>query len=438
MHSFSSTRMRLLKLALSVLVMFVGALAHAQDAASRISGTVIDGQGRAVGSALVTVKGGGLSKTTRADANGAYAFDSLPAGTYLVVAEASGFSSASKDKVALAAGQAQQLEPLTLSIASVAEQITVNAGVDSIAAETAPSGGFIEERSAQSLVSEHVYRELHLADRRLWRDRADCSRHFTSAATASDLARAKPTSAVSLTATLTLTSTAFPFTTPTRRRTTRGPSSPRSGLAEWTSTAAPAPASTIGPTPFGGSIHLLSKPLASEQDIRATASYGTWNTKLYDGSYNSGSFGLFGRPKKSNLFVDVHHMSSDGYQTFNCNTRNAGSLFYQYQFSPKTVLTGFSGVISLDANTYGLNPTRCQTIASTPSSLCSATTTINNCIQYGAQRNSPSSATGYKFEMVNNADPCNWLDYQYNHYHVPTDFEYVGLRPNLHTAGTWT
>ncbi len=35
-------------------------------------------------------------------------------------------------------------------------------------------------------------------------------------------------------------------------------------------------------------------------------------------------------------------MTSDGYQTFNYNIRNAGSLLYQYQFSPKTVLTGFS------------------------------------------------------------------------------------------------
>ena len=70
-------------------------------------------------------------------------------------------------------------------------------------------------------------------------------------------------------------------------------------------------------------------------------------------------------------------MTSDGYQTFNFNTRNAGSLLYQYQLSPKTVLTGFSGVIQLTANTYGLNPTRCQTIASTPSTLCTATTAYN-------------------------------------------------------------
>jgi iron complex outermembrane receptor protein len=33
--------------------------------------------------------------------------------------------------------------------------------------------------------------------------------------------------------------------------------------------------------------------------------------------------------------------------------------------------------------------------------------------------------------MVNNSDPANWLDYQYNHYQVPTDFEYVGVKSDI-------
>ena len=343
--------MRLLKLALSVLVMFVGALAHAQDAASRISGTVIDGQGRAVGSALVTVKGGGVSKTTRADANGAYAFDSLPAGTYLVVAEASGFSSASKDKVALAAGQAQQLEPLTLSIASVAEQITVNAGVESIAAETAPSGGFVEERSAQSLVSDRYVENFTSPIADYGEIVQIVPGTFTLSSDGVGLGQSKTYFRGFPDGDFDIDFDGIPFydtNSPTHHSWAFFP-------AQWIGGVdfdrSPGSASTIGPTPFGGSIHLLSKPVGNEQDIRATASYGTWNTKLFDGAYNSGSFGLFGGPKKSNLFVDVHHMTSDGYQTYNWNTRNAGSLLYQYSFSPRTVLTGYSGVIWLDANT---------------------------------------------------------------------------------------
>ncbi len=55
-------------------------------------------------------------------------------------------------------------------------------------------------------------------------------------------------------------------------------------------------------------------------------------------------------------------MSSDGYQTFNYQTRNAGSLKYQYKLSDKTVLTGYSGVVWLDANSPNLSSTRQQLI----------------------------------------------------------------------------
>src|ERR1017187_338451 len=166
----------------------------------------------------------------------------------------------------------------------------------------------------------------------------------------------------------------------------------------------PGSASTIGPTPFGGSIHLLSKPLTSEMDLRGSFSIGTWNTKLYDVAFNSGSFGVFGSPSKSNLFVDWHRMTSDGYQTFNHNMRNGGSILYQYQFSPKTVLTGFSGVIQLDANTYGLNPTRCQTIASTVASLCTATTAYKG-VTYNTAPNGvlPYTGAGINFMMTDNS-----------------------------------
>jgi iron complex outermembrane receptor protein len=33
--------------------------------------------------------------------------------------------------------------------------------------------------------------------------------------------------------------------------------------------------------------------------------------------------------------------------------------------------------------------------------------------------------------MTDNSDLANWLDYSYNNYHIPTDFEYVGLKSDL-------
>jgi len=417
MHSFSSGRRRLLQLALSVFFLLLSTLAQAQDAGARLSGTVVDGQGKAIANALVTVKGRGTTKTTRADANGAYLLDGLPAGTYVVEAESADFSSASKGGVTLAAGQSQQLEPLTLTIAAVAEQITVNAGVDSIAAETAPSGGFVEERSAQSLVSDTYVENFTSPISDFGEIVQIVPGTFTLSSDGIGLGQSKTYFRGFPDGDYNIDFDGIPFydtNTPTHHSWAFFP-------AQWIGGVdfdrSPGSASTIGPTPFGGSIHLLSKPVGNEQDIRGTVTYGTWNTKLYDGAYNSGSFGLFGGQKRSNLFIDVHHMSSDGYQTFNFNTRNAGSILYQYSFSPRTVLTGFSGVIWLDANTYGLNPTRCQTLGAPAGATYKCTGS-----------NSAFVGSGYKFMMTDNTDPVNWLDYQYNNYHVPTDFEYVGLR----------
>jgi iron complex outermembrane receptor protein len=417
MHSFSSGRKRLSQLALSLLVLTFGALAHAQGAGSKLTGTVVDTQGKAIANALVTAKGAGTTKTTRADANGSYSFDGLPAGTYNVEASATDFSSASKAGVTLAAGQSQQVGPLTLSIASVAEQITVNSGIESIAAETAPSGGFVEERSAQSLVSDTYIENFTSPISDFGEIVQIVPGTFTTSSDGVGLGQSKTYFRGFPDGDFNIDFDGIPFydtNTPTHHSWAFFP-------AQWIGGVdfdrSPGSASTIGPTPFGGSIHLLSKPLGNEQDIRGTASYGTWNTKLFDGAYNSGSFGLFGGQKRSNLFIDVHHMSSDGYQTFNFNTRNAGSILYQYSFSPRTVLTGFSGVIWLDANTYGLNPTRCQTLGLPTGSAYTCTGS-----------NSAFIGSGYKFMMTDNTDPVNWLDYQYNNYHVPTDFEYVGLK----------
>src|SRR6202044_971968 len=47
----------------------------------------------------------------------------------------------------------------------------------------------------------------------------------------------------------------------------------------------PGTASTIGPTPFGGSIHLLSRDLDPLQNVRVTFAGGSFNTYLYDAQY---------------------------------------------------------------------------------------------------------------------------------------------------------
>ena len=173
----------------------------------------------------------------------------------------------------------------------------------------------------------------------------------------------------------------------------------------------PGTASTIGPTPFGGSIHLLSKDSRRSRTSVAQFSYGSFNTYLYDRAVRLRHI-LPGH--KLNFQVDIHHLQSDGYQTYNHQTRNAGDIKAQYKFSDKTILTGFSGVIWLDANTPNFNATRCQMYGAASGYTCTGTL-------------APFAGSGINFLLTNNSDPANYLNNQYNSYHVPTDFEYVGL-----------
>jgi iron complex outermembrane receptor protein len=405
-----------------LLLGFAGAL-HAQTTGAKLDGTVLDAQGSAVANATVTVTNiaTGAAKTTHTDANGYYTVDGLPAGVCTVEIEATGFAKLSKTGVTLAEGQTQHV-PLTLNIQSMVQEVTVNAGIQSIAAQTAPSGGFIEERSAQSLVS-NTYIENFASPVADFGELVQIvPGAFSTSTDGIGLGQSKTYFRGFQDGDYDIDFDGIPFydtNTPTHHSWAFFPSQWIGGVDFDRS---PGSASTIGPTPFGGSIHLLSKPLGSEQDVRATGSYGTWNTTLYDGAYNSGNFGFFGGPAKSNLFVDVHHMTSDGYQTFNFNTRNAGSILYQYTISPKTLLTGFSGVIHLNANTPNISSTRCQLFGALApyASTCSSTSTSNGLLPY--------TGAGVKFLMTNNSDPVSWFDYQYNSYQVPTDFEYVGLK----------
>ncbi len=423
MHS--GGRRSVFAIALSLLILCVSTLVQAQ-AITKIDGAVLDVQKRGIFDASVTATNTatGTTGTVRTDASGAFSFDNLAAGTYNISVTANGFATWYKASVALGDGQAQHIAA-TLTISTLVQQVEVNAGVDSIAAQTAPSGGFLEQRSARSLVS-NTYIENYTSPVADFGEIVQIvPGAFTTSTDGIGLGQSKTYFRGFQDGDYDIDFDGVPFydtNTPTHHSWAFFPSQWIGGVDFDRS---PGTASTIGPTPFGGSIHLLSKPLPSDQNIRATSSYGTWNTQLYDVAYNSGNFGFFGRPAKSNLFVDVHRMTSDGYQSFNYNTRNGGSLLYQYAFSPKTLLTGFSGVLWLNANTPNISSTRCMLYGAQASyaSSCASTLTANGLL--------PQTGAGIKFLMTNNSDPVSWFNYQYNSYQVPTDFEYIGLKTEV-------
>lgn len=416
-YSLTRIRRRVSAVLLSTLLL-LPLMSRAQGTAT-LAGSILDFGSRGIAGASVSLTNmaTGALQTTTADAAGAYSFANLAAGKYTASASADGFATNAQQGIMVAEGQAAHVD-LTLAISTVVQQVEVNAGVDSIAAQTAPSGGFIEERSPQSLISNTYIRNFVAPTADYGEIVQVVPGTFTLNGNGVGLGQSKTYFRGFQDGEYDIDFDGIPFydtNTPTHHSWAFFPSEWLGGVDFDRS---PGTASTIGPTPFGGSIHLLSMPLTNELDIRATGSYATWNTKLFDGAFNSGNFGLFGRPAKSNLFVDVHRMTSDGYQTFNYQVRNAGSLLYQYTFSPKTVLTAFSGVLRLNANTPNFNPTRCQTLGAGSGYTCTGIY-------------APFAGSGYKFYMTNNSDPANWLDYQYNSYQVPTDFEYVGVKTEL-------
>jgi iron complex outermembrane receptor protein len=160
----------------------------------------------------------------------------------------------------------------------------------------------------------------------------------------------------------------------------------------------PGTASTIGQATYGGSINLLSPKIPLEQSIQPQISYGSFNTLLIDGQYNTG---LLGPNKNIAVSLDVHRMTTDGFQTLNDVKRNAGEIKVFYNPSANTSITGYSGVVRLFSNAPNVSAYRAQ---------------IN--------------AYGWNYLMQNN-DPTSAFYQAYNRNTVPTDFEYVAVHSSL-------
>lgn len=365
-----------------------------------LTGTVLDPQGNVVQNVTVTV----ANETTHgvhkiiADTQGHFAIAGLVPGTYTVELSAPGFAITSHSGIPLAAGESQNIS-MKLSVGSVTQQITVEAGdSNSIAAQLSPVQPLLSARSARSEISSEYIQKFTSPLSDYTEIIQIVPGTFTINTNGVGLGQATTSFRGFQDGEYDITWDGIPFqdtNTPSHHSWAFFPG-PWIGGVDFD--RSPGSASTIGPTPFGGSVNLLSKDVPSQHAVRGNVSYGSFNTILLDGEYDSGNIGA---NHKTSLSLDVHRLTSDGFQTFNYQTRNAGDIKVQYQFSDKTILTGYSGVLILDANTPDANlPTRAQI-----------------------------AQFGYNY-LLNDipGDPSN---YHYNLNHVPTDFEYVGLRSQL-------
>ena len=389
---------------------------HAQSASTTVTGTVTDGKGGVLQNATVNVKNEvtNSASTAKVDAQGHFAIGGLASGRYTVEVSAPGFGT-NRRSVQLVAGQDQDIS-VALAVGGVSQQVTVEANsVGSIASAFAPMDSLLEARSARTLITQAFIQNFTSPVADYGEAVAMAPGTFTVNGNGVGLGQSSTYFRGFPDGNYDIDFDGIPFydtNTPTHHSWAFFPSQFLGGIDFDRS---PGSASTIGPTPFGGSIHLLSKELSPVQGIRGQFAYGSFNTYLYDGQFDSGNI-LPNR--KLNLQIDVHHLQSDGYQTYNHQIRNAGEIKVQYKLTDKTVLTGFSGVIWLDANTPNFAATRCQMYGATSAYTCTGTL-------------APFAGAGINFLLTDNSDPANYLNNQYNSYHVPTDFEYVGVRSEL-------
>jgi iron complex outermembrane recepter protein len=409
---------RALRIAVTVCLFLFSAVgmlsqAAAQTAGDTLQGTVADSKGGLIANASITVRNDATShaSTTTADGQGHFSVSGLRAGSYTVVAVAPGFQGVTRKSVQVADGQPSEVA-LTLAIGSTTAEVTVDADTTgSIAAALAPMDALLDERSARTEITSSFIHNFTSPVSDFGEAVEMAPGTFTTNGNGVGLGQSKTYFRGFPDGDYDIDFDGIPFfdtNTPSHHSWAFFPSQ---FIGSIDFDRSPGTASTIGPTPFGGSIHLLSVDLSPLENIRGSFSGGSFHTYLYDGEYDSGNFGPGHR---FNFTIDVHHLQSDGYQTFNFQTRNAGDIKVEYKITDKTVLTGYSGVIWLDANTPNFSATRCQMYGPAAGYTCTGTL-------------APFAGAGLNFLNTDNSDPANYLDYQYNYYHVPTDFEYVGL-----------
>jgi iron complex outermembrane receptor protein len=376
--------------------------ARAQSDSGTISGVVLDPDAKAVVDAVVMVRSEGANdfQSTTTDRSGHFSVSGLRPAAYTIEVAVPGFDLVRQTGVQLSAGRTEEVS-IRLSVANITETVTVSAALPT-AAVAAPSQASLTARSAQSLISNEYIRNYTAPISDYSQVLLMAPGTFSVSANGPGLGDTKTLFRGFKDGYYSMSFDGIPF------NDTNDPTHhswvffPAQTIGSTIFDRSPGSAASIGPSTYGGSVSFLSPSIASDQRISGTASYGSFNTRLFDAEFESGRFGGNGR---SRLMIEGHEMRSDGYQTYNYQKRDAFSAKYQFA-TDNTVLTAFSSVVDLHSNTPN---------------------------QKGSTR-AQIQQFGDNFLMT--GDPSSALYYGYNFYHVPTNFEYFDLKANL--GGGWS
>jgi len=160
----------------------------------------------------------------------------------------------------------------------------------------------------------------------------------------------------------------------------------------------PGNASNIGYATYGGSVNLYSKTPSETQKTSVSGSFGSWNTRLYTASYESGRM----KDSDATLQLDVQQLTSDGYLTNAFIDGKTYSAKYQRPVGDSSLLTLYSAYSHVLTNQ--------------PDAVTGSTSSQLNSLGKNYFLNSNPQSQGY---------------YGYNLQDKHTDFEYARLQSRL-------
>ncbi|MDQ3063231.1 MAG: carboxypeptidase-like regulatory domain-containing protein, partial [Acidobacteriota bacterium] len=135
-----------------IVFLFLTVSVSAQSSTSRITGTVNDINGSAIGGATVTVtnEATGVAFTQVTTNDGVYAFTSLTAGRYTVAVEQTGFKKTVQTNNVLEVSTPLNVD-LVLEIGGINEIVTVVSDRETVQTNTATLGNVIDQRTIENL-----------------------------------------------------------------------------------------------------------------------------------------------------------------------------------------------------------------------------------------------------------------------------------------------
>ncbi len=377
---------------------------HAQgNGLGAIHGAVLDQSGHAIQGATVAVVSESRDvRKVLSGAEGKFDLTGLPTGFYTVEISATGFTTIQRP-ITIAAG-ADLAVPVALSIASVSEEVTVEAeAADSIAAELAPVKSVIDAGSARTEITSNYVSE------------------YTSPVTDfADIIQAAP-GTVSYTTNgvgngqakiyfrgfvdddYSMTWDGVPFNDSNDPSHHSWAYVPAAAIGHVDFDRSPGTASDVATSNFGGTIHFFSPEMSNDAHVRAEMTYGSFNTYQILSDISSGSF-MHG---KAHFWLNGDYQSSDGYQTFSPKQDEAITAKFDYKFSDRTYLSVIGTDIILDAFQNN-DPTRRQLFHYGDNYLYDSTPT-----------NSAYASTSKYYN-----DPQFW---RFSVYHVPSFFDIVSF-----------